>query len=92
MRVRGPAESLAGWPRFSRAPVLPLAAPTTLRVLYLQYHDITGAVFPIFGITMALTVGLETLCVVICSLMLVSVIKTGVCYCVGHHAHAPMTQ
>ncbi|WIA19221.1 hypothetical protein OEZ85_003861 [Tetradesmus obliquus] len=42
-----------------------------------NYVDTSGAVLPLFGVTMALTVGLETICVIICSLMLVSVFKTG---------------
>eukprot|EP00878_Enallax_costatus_P046048 GHUV01055635.1.p1 GENE.GHUV01055635.1~~GHUV01055635.1.p1 ORF type:complete len:269 (+),score=46.00 GHUV01055635.1:735-1541(+) len=42
-----------------------------------EFHDTSGVVYPLFGVTMALTVGLETICVIICSLMLVSVFKTG---------------
>eukprot|EP00882_Tetradesmus_deserticola_P026906 GHRQ01029727.1.p1 GENE.GHRQ01029727.1~~GHRQ01029727.1.p1 ORF type:complete len:295 (+),score=71.27 GHRQ01029727.1:368-1252(+) len=45
-----------------------------------DYVDKSGAVLPLFGVTMALTVGLETICVIICSLMLVSVFKTGQSY------------
>lgn len=41
------------------------------------FQDRTGVALPLFGISMALTVGFETLCVIICSLMLVSVFKTG---------------
>eukprot|EP00879_Flechtneria_rotunda_P017857 GHRR01018717.1.p1 GENE.GHRR01018717.1~~GHRR01018717.1.p1 ORF type:complete len:321 (+),score=66.46 GHRR01018717.1:1528-2490(+) len=45
-----------------------------------DYVDTAGAALPLFSATMALTVGLETICVIICSLMLVSVIKTGQSY------------
>lgn len=44
---------------------------------FCDFQDSTGAALPLFGISLALTVGLETLCVIICSLMLVSVFKTG---------------
>ncbi|KIZ05020.1 hypothetical protein MNEG_2934 [Monoraphidium neglectum] len=41
------------------------------------FVDTTGALLPLFGLTMALTVGFNMIAVIICTLMLVSIIKTG---------------
>eukprot|EP00877_Chromochloris_zofingiensis_P003468 jgi/Chrzof1/13121/Cz07g20190.t1 len=41
------------------------------------YDDPTGVVLPIFAASMALTISMETICIVICTLMLASITKTG---------------
>lgn len=41
------------------------------------FVDTTGALLPLFALTMALTVGFDMIAVIICTLMLVSIIKTG---------------
>ena len=42
-----------------------------------KFVDSSGALLPLFAATMALTVGFETVCVIVCTLMLASIYKTG---------------
>ena len=52
-------------------------------VAFLQFDwseafvDRSGALLPLFAATMALTVGFETVCVIVCTLMLASIYKPG---------------
>lgn len=78
---RGRFHIACWWPRHPACSPSRLTPPCRGRTQFdwTGFVDRTGALLPLFGATMALTVGLNMIAVIICTLMLVRCVLVGTC-------------